>query len=156
MADVVDKETRSRMMSGIRGQNTKPELVIRNLLHSHGFRYRLHVKELPGKPDIVLPRHRAVIFINGCFWHGHGCDLFKWPTSNVNFWRCKIEKTALNDFNNIDALLRLGWRVAIIWECALKGKNRISQSSLYRGLELWILSDLNFLVLPCHQVADQE
>lgn len=86
MADIVSSATRSRMMSGIRGRNTKPEIVIRSLLHRLGFRFRLHVRELPGNPDIVLPRHHAVVFVHGCFWHGHDCPLFKWPETRPDFW----------------------------------------------------------------------
>ena len=92
MADVVDRKTRSRMMSGIRGKNTRPELLIRKGLHARGFRFRLHDKRLPGKPDLVLPKYSAVIFVHGCFWHGHDCHLFKWPQSRREFWRKKITR----------------------------------------------------------------
>ena len=91
MVDVVDLATRSRMMAGIKGKNTKPEKLVRSLLHRQGFRFRLNVRELPGKPDIVLPRYHAVIFVNGCFWHGHECARSKWPKSRTDFWRNKIE-----------------------------------------------------------------
>lgn len=89
MTDVVDKATRSRMMAGIKGKDTKPEMLIRSELHRRGFRFRKNVKDLPGKPDIVLPKYRAVIMVNGCFWHGHGCRLFKWPSTRPEFWREK-------------------------------------------------------------------
>jgi DNA mismatch endonuclease, patch repair protein len=118
--DVVDSATRSRMMSGIRGRNTKPEIFVRSLLHASGFRFRLHVKELPGKPDIVLPKHKAIVLVHGCFWHGHGCRLFKWPSSRVEFWRTKIERNRANDDKTVAALADAGWRVAIIWECAIR------------------------------------
>lgn len=108
MADVVDSATRSRMMSGIRGRNTKPEIMIRSLLHHHGFRFRLHVRDLPGKPDIVLPRHHAVIFVHGCFWHGHDCPLFKWPGTRADFWREKIGRNQSNDNLAREALLAGG------------------------------------------------
>lgn len=108
-------------MSGIRGKNTKPELMIRKALHARGFRYRLHC-DLPGKPDICLPKHRAVIFVHGCFWHGHGCHLFKWPKTREEFWKAKIERNREVDARSMEALVKAGWRVATVWECALKGR----------------------------------
>ncbi|HMN92803.1 MAG TPA: DNA mismatch endonuclease Vsr [Hydrogenophaga sp.] len=123
MTDIVDAATRSRMMSGIRGKNTKPELLVRSLLHQRGFRFRLHRKDLPGKPDIVLPRHKAVIFVNGCFWHGHSCRLFKTPSTNTDSWIKKIRENQNRDERCLKALLGAGWRVAVIWECALKGQD---------------------------------
>lgn len=122
MADVVDKATRSRMMSGIRGKDTKPEMLVRSFLHSAGLRYRLHLKGLPGKPDIVLRRHRAVIFVHGCFWHGHQCAVFKWPKTREAFWRDKIIRNRERDICAIRELQALGWRVCVIWECALRSK----------------------------------
>ncbi|CAG4888511.1 very short patch repair endonuclease [Paraburkholderia saeva] len=124
MVDVVDAATRSRMMSGIRGRNTKPELLIRSLLHRRGFRFRIDARDLPGRPDIVLPRYRAVVFVHGCFWHGHGCHLFKWPQTRPEFWREKIGRNRCNDERAVQALRAAGWRVAIVWECALRGANR--------------------------------
>jgi len=121
MVDVVDAATRSRMMAGIRGRDTKPERVIRSLLHRRGFRFRLDVRELPGRPDIVLPRYRAVVFVHGCFWHGHGCPLFKWPRTRTEFWREKIARNRANDARALAALAAQGWRVAVVWECALRG-----------------------------------
>src|SRR3990172_9124666 len=97
MVDIVDASTRSRMMAGIRGRNTKPEILIRSLLHCQGFRFRLHVSDLPGKPDIVLRRFRAIIFVHGCFWHGHDCHFFKWPRTRPAFWRKKIKDNHAND-----------------------------------------------------------
>lgn len=110
------------MMSGIRGKNTKPELVIRKALHARGFRYRLHCKDLPGKPDLCFPKHRAVIFVHGCFWHGHECHLFKWPKTRPEFWAAKIARNRQVDSNAEAELLDTGWRVAMVWECALKGR----------------------------------
>jgi len=124
MVDVVDSATRSRMMSGIKGRNTKPEILIRRLLHLHGFRFRLHVRDLPGKPDIVLPRYNAVVFVHGCFWHGHECPLFKWPSTRPDFWREKIERNRANDNKAKEALLSAGWRVGIVWECVLRGRDK--------------------------------
>jgi len=122
MADVVDVATRSRMMSGIRSRNTRPELIIRQGLHRRGLRYRLHVKKLPGCPDIVFGHRRAVVFVHGCFWHGHDCPLFKWPRSREEFWLAKIEGNKDRDTRAIEALITEGWRVAVVWECAIKGR----------------------------------
>lgn len=141
MADVVNTETRSRMMSGIRGKNTKPEILIRSLLHRQGFRFRLHDKKLPGKPDIVLPRYRAVILIHGCFWHGHDCHLFKWPSSNESFWKEKITRNKEVDKLAVTGLIALGWRVLTIWECTLKGKKRITPDLLAEEISAWLLTD---------------
>jgi DNA mismatch endonuclease (patch repair protein) len=124
MADIVSAVVRSRMMSGIRGKNTRPELLIRKGLFAMGFRYRIHGKKLPGKPDLVLSRYNAVIFVNGCFWHGHDCSLFRWPGSNVSFWRTKILRNRELDKINSLSLSREGWRVLRVWECALKGPSR--------------------------------
>lgn len=136
--DIVNAATRSRMMSGIRGKNTKPEVRVRQLLHGHGFRFRLHVAHLPGKPDIVLPRFRAVVMVHGCFWHGHECHLFKWPGSRVEFWKGKIERNRMNDLKAVEALLEKGWRVATIWECAIKGVGRMNDDALAQNLTEWI------------------
>jgi DNA mismatch endonuclease (patch repair protein) len=122
--DIVDRETRSRMMSGIRGKNTKPEILIRSLLHHNGFRFRIHVPDLPGKPDIVLPRYHSVIFVNGCFWHGHDCPLYKLPSTRQDFWREKIRRNQENDNNAKAKLLASGWRVGIVWECSLRGAGK--------------------------------
>lgn len=140
MADVVDKKTRSRMMSGIRGRDTKPELIIRKKLHALGFRYKLHDKNLPGKPDIVFPKYKAVIFVNGCFWHGHNCHLFKWPGSREEFWRNKITRTQEKDKENIEELLENGWRVLQIWECAIKGKERLPIETIIEYTIFWLKS----------------
>lgn len=120
MADVVSAAERSRMMSGIRGANTKPELAVRRGLHARGFRFKLHDQALPGKPDIVLPRYRSVIFVNGCFWHGHECHLFKWPKSRERFWREKIEANRKRDEQTTDQLTLMGYNVRTVWECELR------------------------------------
>ena len=138
MTDVVSSETRSRMMSGIRGRNTRPEIIIRRNLHKHGFRYRLHDKRLPGKPDIVLPRYRAVIMVHGCFWHGHGCHLFKWPSSNKLFWKEKITKNRNVDERAARMLRENNWRILKIWECALKGRQRWPTDSLVDDIVRWL------------------
>ena len=120
MVDVVDSVTRSRMMSGIKGKNTKPEVSIRKALHARGFRYRMHVNDLPGKPDLVLPKYKAVVFVHGCFWHGHSCRYFKIPKTRTAFWIDKIQKNRDRDELQVNALLTSGWRVLLIWECAIR------------------------------------
>ncbi|MDA8129039.1 MAG: DNA mismatch endonuclease Vsr [Betaproteobacteria bacterium] len=134
MADVVDKATRSRMMAGIRGENTKPELEVRRFLHSRGVRYRLHVQELPGKPDIVLPKYRTVIFVHGCFWHRHrGCKNAVMPKTNRDFWEQKLRANVARDRRNLRALTMAGWRCLVIWECEARQPQRLSKllSDLY-------------------------
>ena len=140
MVDVVDSATRSRMMAGIRGRNTKPEILVRRQLHKLGFRFRLHVRDLPGKPDIVFPRYRAVIFIHGCFWHGHDCHLFKWPATRPDFWREKIARNQGNDARACKSLLDNGWRVGVVWECALRGADKDIEGVAER-LAQWLRSD---------------
>lgn len=139
MADVVDKTTRSRMMSGIRGKNTKPELLVRQGLHARGFRYRLHQRSLPGAPDVVLRRHSAVVFVHGCFWHGHRCRYFKIPATRTAFWREKIDRNRCNGTKNEVALLGGGWRVCTVWECAL----RTNPEASLELLSEWLLSHNN-------------
>ncbi len=146
MADVVDPATRSRMMSGIRGKNTKPELMIRKALHARGFRYRLHCK-LPGKPDLCLPKYRAVIFVHGCFWHGHDCHLFKWPSTRPEFWREKIARNKAVDAAAEAKLLADGWRVATVWECALKGRARLDLENITNRLGDWVTGSVDVLVI---------
>jgi DNA mismatch endonuclease, patch repair protein len=128
--DIVSKSTRSKMMAGIKGLNTQPEKFLRSLLHKHGFRFRIHVAALPGKPDIVLARYRAIMLVHGCFWHGHGCSLFKWPATRREFWRKKIQDTCKRDAKNILALKKLGWRVAVIWECELRKRDEFAIQEL--------------------------
>ncbi|HEY2961664.1 MAG TPA: very short patch repair endonuclease [Pyrinomonadaceae bacterium] len=140
MADVVDSETRSRMMAGIRGKDTQPELLIRRALHRRGFRYRLHVASLPGKPDLVFPRQHAVIQVNGCFWHCHECHLFKWPSSRVQFWRTKIMRNREKDAEASAALVRAGWRVLTVWECAFKGRTRRKEDDVITDVATWLVS----------------
>ncbi len=125
MADVVTREKRSAMMAGIRGKNTRPEILIRKALYATGFRYRLHGKELPGKPDLVLPKYKTVVFVHGCFWHRHHCHLFKWPSTRRDFWEEKINGNASRDEIQKQQLLAMGWKIIIVWECALKGKQKM-------------------------------
>lgn len=124
MADVHNKATRSYNMSRIKGKNTKPEMLVRKYLFANGFRYRLNVNTLPGKPDIVLPKYKTVIFINGCFWHGHvGCRYFVVPKTRTEWWLNKISDTQKRDREAENQLNELGWKVINIWECELKPKN---------------------------------
>lgn len=121
MGDIVDRETRSRMMSGIRAKNTKPELLVRKYLHAKGLRFRLHVKELPGKPDLVFPKYKTVVFVHGCFWHRHaGCKYATTPSSREHFWTNKLSENVARDAYQIAALGELGWRVFVVWECELR------------------------------------
>jgi DNA mismatch endonuclease (patch repair protein) len=121
MADVHDKATRSYNMSRIRSGNTKPELLVRKFLHEQGFRYKLHDKKLPGKPDIVLPKYKTVIFIHGCFWHGHkDCKYFVIPKTRTEWWLNKINSNKANDIKTIRALKKDGWKIINVWECNLK------------------------------------
>ncbi|MDD2594749.1 MAG: very short patch repair endonuclease [Bacteroidales bacterium] len=124
MSDILTLEQRHQCMSHIRGKNTKPEMIVRHALHSAGFRYRLNVHTLPGTPDIVLRRYRTVIFVNGCFWHGHrGCRFATTPKSNIDFWKTKIRNNQLRDEATVQYLEVLGWKVVTIWECQLKKSN---------------------------------
>jgi DNA mismatch endonuclease, patch repair protein len=119
--DIVTPQIRSRMMASIRGSNTSPELVVRRLLHSLGFRFRLHRKDLPGRPDIILPKYRLAVFVHGCFWHQHaGCRYAYSPKSNKKFWRDKLDGNALRDQRVLAGLHSLGWRTLVVWECHLK------------------------------------
>ena len=145
MVDMVDAHTRSRMMAGIKGKNTKPERRIRSALHCQGFRYRLHDKRLPGKPDLVFRSRNAVVFVQGCFWHGHNCHLFKWPSTRPDWWRQKIEENRTRDNANSEKLRGKGWRQAYVWECALKGKERLDFEILIKELAGWLDGSRNEL-----------
>ncbi len=121
MIDIVDSTTRSRMMSGIRGINTKPEVLLRKKLHAFGFRFRLHARDLPGRPDIVLPKHRAVILVHGCFWHRHaGCRNATTPANNAEFWQAKFAANTARDIRSRRDIAVLGWRTAVVWECSMR------------------------------------
>ena len=131
--------SRSEMMSRIGPKNTKPELVVRRGLHAAGFRFRLHRKDLPGKPDLVLPKHRVAIFVHGCFWHRHeGCANFRLPKTNTEFWRNKIGRNVERDAAVAYTLRKRGWRVLMVWECATR---RLTVDELVREIALWIASD---------------
>ncbi|MDE2751917.1 MAG: very short patch repair endonuclease [Gemmatimonadota bacterium] len=148
-ADTVAPDVRSRMMAGIRGKDTKPEMAIRSALHARGFRFRLHRRDLPGKPDLVFPKHRAVVFVHGCFWHGHDCHLFRWPKTRPEFWRRKITSNVERDRMRHVDLASTGWRIATIWECALKGRGRLPVSVVAERCAEWLQSDRSELVVRC-------
>ena len=141
MADVVDPLVRSRMMAGIRAKNTKPEIFVRSGLHKRGFRYRLHVRDLPGRPDIVLPKWKAVIFVHGCFWHAHNCELFKLPSTRRSWWRDKLERNRFIDARSTSILVNSGWRVLTVYECAIKGRGRQHPEDLFDKIEAWLKSN---------------
>lgn len=123
MADVMTPEQRSRCMAAVKGKDTKPEMIVRKYLFSRGMRFRVQVRKLPGTPDIVLPKYKTVIFVNGCFWHGHeGCKYFRLPKSNIEFWKEKIERNIERDRESMQALLDLGWKIIRVWECELRNK----------------------------------
>lgn len=118
--DTLTPEQRSALMGRIRSKDTKPERVVRSILHHLGYRFRLHRKDLPGKPDIVLPRHRKVILVHGCFWHGHTCNLASKPKSNRKYWHDKIKSNRERDARNLKELESLGWSVLVLWECEIR------------------------------------
>jgi len=126
------------MMAGIRGKNTRPEIVVRQLLHRAGFRFRLHVRDLPGRPDMVLPRWRAVIQVHGCFWHGHDCHLFRLPRTRREFWEAKIAGNRARDAASQAALSDLCWRQLQVWECALKGRTQLPSEVLATSMTNWL------------------
>lgn len=135
MADNHTRESRHVNMSHIRSKDTKPEEIVRKYLFSKGLRYRKNVSQMPGKPDIVFRKYKTVVFVNGCFWHHHNCDRFKWPTSNVEYWIPKIERNVQRDIDNKKLLEANGWRVLVIWECELKKKIREKNlQSLYKSI----------------------
>jgi len=130
--DIVSQKKRSKMMSGIQGKDTKPELIVRKGLFGRGFRYRLHEKQLPGKPDLVFPKYKTVIHVNGCFWHGHDCPRGKRPSTNTEFWNEKLSRNVERDRSNCERLKAEGWGVAIVWECEIK---KLREHALFSLLE---------------------
>lgn len=128
-------------MSAIGGKNTRPEWVVRRGLHKLGFRYSLHNKRLPGKPDLVFRKYQAVIFVHGCFWHAHHCHMFRWPSTREKFWRDKINANCHRDVRQLAELNLLGWRSLVIWECALKGKHRRKIAEVIHTAANWLLYD---------------
>jgi DNA mismatch endonuclease, patch repair protein len=146
LVDIVDPATRSRMMSGIRARNTRPEMRLRRELHALGFRFRLHAKDLPGKPDLLLKKHNVAIFVHGCFWHRHpDCRLASAPASNSGFWAEKFARNAERDMQATAALRNKGWRVAVVWECGLRRKDI---AIVMEQVKQWLLSDDPYIELP--------
>jgi len=140
--DNVTKEKRSEIMSGIRSRNTKPEILIRKGLFKLGYRYRINSNSIFGKPDIILKKYNAVIFIHGCFWHGHiGCENFRMPKSNIQFWIDKIDRNRKRDGEVLNYLHATGWRICIIWECAIRGKKQMKHyNKIINKISKWIRS----------------
>ena len=128
--DVLTRVQRHLNMSRIRGRDTKLELLLRRGLHARGLRFRVQRRDLPGRPDVVLPKYRVCVFVHGCFWHGHGCELFRMPGTRQDFWRRKISGTRERDKRSVDALLRAGWRILVVWECAVRGPRRLSREAV--------------------------
>lgn len=140
MADIVDQSTRSRMMAGIRSKDTRPERLIRSGLHRLGFRFRLHSKDVLGNPDLVFPKYHAAIFVHGCFWHGHDCSLFKFPSTRTEFWKTKIQRNRVRDQEVCRALDDVGWRHLTVWECAFRGPHRIGEDKTIMRIVSWLRS----------------
>lgn len=138
MTDVLTPEQRRLNMSRIRGKDTKPELMLRRGLHARGLRFRLHRKDLPGCPDMAFPRYRATVLVHGCFWHGHDCPLFKLPATRREFWAAKIEGNRARDARDLVALAAAGWRVLVVWECALKGPARLPVDTVLATVTSWL------------------
>lgn len=136
------------MMSGIRGKDTKPELVVRSGLHRLGFRYRLHNRKLPGTPDLYFPKYNAAIFVNGCFWHRHHCAYFKWPSTRPEFWRDKLEGNVIRDEAKRNHLRQQGIRTLVIWECALRDRSISEISTVIKLTENWIVSGNQSTEIP--------
>ncbi|MFC3550728.1 very short patch repair endonuclease [Lysobacter cavernae] len=141
MVDILTPEQRSAQMSRIRGSDTKLELLVRRALHARGFRYRLGGAGLPGRPDLVLPRYRMVVFVHGCFWHGHACPLFRLPKTRPEFWRDKIESNQSRDERVLAQLAEMGWRACVIWECSLRGVTESDRATIFDGLSSQIRSN---------------
>jgi DNA mismatch endonuclease (patch repair protein) len=140
MADIVDAATRSRMMSGIRSKNTKPEVAIRKAIHRQGLRFRIHSSDLPGKPDMVFPAARAAIFVNGCFWHGHDCKYFRLPSTRPEFWAMKIAANKARDLLVRKKLDEADWRHLTIWECAIRGQKNDAVVKIGARAARWLRS----------------
>lgn len=154
MTDRIDKETRARIMSAVRSYGTRPEKLVRSALHRQGFRFRLHIKQLPGTPDLVLHKYKAVVFINGCFWHQHqNCKHSHIPQTRSEFWQKKFTRNVLRDQKVIYQLKMLGWRTAIIWECGL---NKIQYEDTVKRLVLWLRWRGEYLEIPVYDEFNEQ
>lgn len=145
MPDIFAPEKRHEIMQNVKTKNTAPEIKLRSLLHKNGFRFRVNRKDLPGKPDIVLPKYRAVIFVHGCFWHGHDCPRGQRPQTNADFWKQKIDRNVIRDKSDVSLLESLGWRVLIVWECEIKKKN---EAVLLSRVKEFLLHSTNTIQNP--------
>ncbi len=145
MPDIFAPEKRHEIMQNVKTKNTAPEIKLRSLLHKNGFRFRVNRKDLPGKPDIVLPKYRAVIFVHGCFWHGHDCPRGQRPQTNADFWNQKIDRNVIRDKSDVSLLESLGWRVLIVWECEIKKKN---EAVLLSRVKEFLLHSTNTIQNP--------
>ncbi len=155
MVDIVDKSTRSRMMAGIKGRNTKPERVLRRALHARGFRYRLHAKHVPGRPDLVLAKYRAIVFVHGCFWHRHeGCRYATTPATRPEFWQAKFSANVARDIAVRDSLIETGWRVATMWECALRKPEQVE--AVAEILSKWFRNGTDTIELGEREISAAE
>lgn len=155
--DVLTPEQRQLNMSRIRGRDTKPEMLVRRALHARGLRYRLHDRTLPGRPDLVFARYRAAVFVHGCFWHRHGCAMSNLPATRQEFWRTKLASNATRDRKAIDALEAAGWRVLVVWECALRGPARRPESEVAETAARFIRESSDpLLELPTKMVDTQQ
>ena len=140
MVDSLDRPSRSRLMASVRSKDTAPEVAVRKALHARGFRYRTHAAELPGKPDIVLPKYQATLLVHGCFWHGHHCSLFQLPATRTEFWNAKIRRNRERDAEVRNALRAAGWRCLTVWECALRGPEKREFVQLIDDVAAWLRS----------------
>ncbi len=155
MTDIVDKQTRSRMMAGIKGKDTKPELVLRRALHARGFRYRLHSKNVPGRPDLVFPKHHAIVFVHGCFWHRHErCRYTTTPSTRPEFWQAKFDANVIRDAAIRGQLIEAGWRVATVWECSLRKTDQLAKT--VELLAAWLPSDSSQLEVGENDIKHSE
>lgn len=145
MPDIFAPEKRHEIMQNVKTKNTAPEIKLRSLLHKNGFRFRVNRKDLPGKPDVVLPKYRAVIFVHGCFWHGHDCPRGQRPQTNADFWKQKIDRNVIRDKSDVSLLESLGWRVLIVWECEIKKKN---EAVLLSRVKEFLLHSTNTIQNP--------
>ncbi len=145
MADIFNAQKRREIMASVSAKNTAPEMFLRKCLHQRGFRYRLHDKRLPGTPDLVFRRFNAVVFINGCFWHGHDCPLFRIPSSNREFWQKKFDTNRTRDAQNKQLLMDKNWRMLIVWECSMRGRGKLAVDELVSRVENWLQSENNYM-----------
>lgn len=159
MADKMTPAQRHRCMSSIKGKDTKPEMLVRRYLHGHGFRYSLHSKRLPGKPDLVLRKYHSVIFVNGCFWHAHpGCSCYRKPSSNIAFWEEKVRRNKERDAADVAALESLGWHVMVVWECELsKSRFESTMDNLVTGLRQYLeVEHIHRIPLSVRKMSNQD